>query len=102
MLASENILQNGENSRNVTGLRHFRNLAILDVTNTDERIEALSGLLSSFRASHGLEVLLESRHEEWQESSDNLGILDKLAHVVNNDGGLSFDRSLTLLKTTLK
>ena len=47
-------------------------------------------------------VLLKRGHETGQESGDNLGVLDKLAHVVDNDGRLTLDGSLALDETTLK
>ena len=63
---------------------------------------ALLGLLTSLGISQVVVVLVESRHQLGQERSDNLRVLDKLAHVVDNDSRLSLDGGLTLSKTTLE
>lgn len=86
----------------VTRLLDLRSLAVLDVTDTDEGVETLAGLLTSLGVSQVVVVLLKRGHETGQESGDNLGVLDKLAHVVDNDGRLTLDGSLALDETTLK
>src|ERR1700743_3116813 len=65
-------------------------------------VQTLFGLLAGFRISHVLIVFRERRHQLRQEGRNDLRILDKLAHVVNNDSRLSLDSSLTLGQTTLQ
>ena len=60
------------------------------------------GLVTSFWISQILVVLGETWHELWQEGGNNVWILDKLAHVVDNDGRLSLNGSLTLGETTIQ
>jgi len=62
----------------------------------------LLGLFTSLRVGESLVVLVEGRHQLRQERSDDLRILDKLTHVVDDDSRLTLDGSLTLSKTTLK
>jgi len=102
VLVAEKLLEVTKNSGNLTGLGRLWNLAIDDTTNTAEGVKTLLGLLTSLRVGDGLVVLGQSWHQAWQESSDNVRVLNKLAHVVDNDGRLSLNGSLTLGKTTLK
>lgn len=85
------------------GIGDLWDLAIwTNITNTLESIETTFGNGASFGIGNGVEVLLETGHELRQERSDNLRILDELAHVVDNDGGFTLDSSLTLSEATLE
>lgn len=100
--AGDDVLEVARNGGDVTVLGDLGDLAVLDVTNTDKGIQSLLGLLTSLGVGKVVVVLLERRHELGQESSDNLGVLDKLAHVVDNDSRLTLDGSLALNETTLE
>jgi hypothetical protein len=95
-------LQVAGNGLDITILGDLGNLAVLNVTDTDEGVETLAGLLTGLGVSEVVVVLLERRHQLGQESGDNLGVLDKLAHVVDNDSSLTLDGSLALNETTLE
>jgi hypothetical protein len=101
-LVTEDGLEVGSNGSQITILGNLRSLAVLDVTNTAQGVKSLLGLLTSLGVSEVVVVVVKSGHQLGQERSDNLGILDKLAHVVDNDGRLSLDGGLTLVKTTLE
>lgn len=100
--ARDDVLEVTSNGGDVTVLGDLRDLAVLDVTDTGESVQSLLGLLTGLGVSQVVVVLLQSRHQLGQESGDNLGVLDKLAHVVDDDSRLTLDGSLTLDKTTLK
>ena len=102
VLGGKDSLQVASNGGNVAVPLELGDLAILDGTDTDEGVETLAGLLTGLGVSKVVVVLLKSRHELGQESGDNLGVLDKLAHVVNDDSSLTLDGSLALDETTLK
>jgi hypothetical protein len=102
VLAGEDVNENGLDSGDITGVGDLGDLSILDGTNTDKSIETLLSLLTSLRISQVLVVLGQTRHKLWQERGDNVGILDKLAHVVDDNGRLSLDSSLTLSETTIE
>jgi hypothetical protein len=101
-LGWHNILELAGNGGNVTILGQLGDLAVLNVTDTDKSVETLAGLLTSLGVSQVVVVLLKRRHQLGQESGNNLGILDKLAHVVDNDSSLTLDGSLALNETTLE
>ena len=102
VLGRKDRLEVAGNGGDVTVPLKLGDLAVLDSTDTDEGVETLAGLLTSLGIGKVVVVLLKSGHELGQESSDNLGVLDKLAHVVNDDGSLTLDGSLALNETTLK
>ena len=96
-------LEVGENGLDVSGVGWLWDLAIgTNGTDTLEGVESLLGFLTSLRISQVLVVLDNGWHELWQESGDDVWILDQLTHVVNNDGGLALNGSLALTKTTLQ
>jgi len=102
VLGGQDVLELASDGGDVALLGNLRNLAVLDVTNTDEGVETLAGLLTGLWVSEVVVVLLERRHQLGQESGDNLGVFDKLAHVVDDNSCLTLDGSLTLNKTTLE
>jgi hypothetical protein len=102
VLRLEDLLDDGRDGGNVTSVRDLRNLAILDVSNTDQGVETLAGLLTSFGIGQVVVVPLESWHQLWQERSHNVRVFDKLAHVVNNDCRFTLDGSLALVETTVE
>jgi len=102
VLIGEKLLEVTEDGVDLTSLGGLWDLSVNDTTDTGEGVETLLGLLAGLWVSDGLVVLDQSWHQTRQESSDNVRVLDKLAHVVNNDSGLSLDGSLTLGKTTLE
>ncbi|CEI62809.1 unnamed protein product [Fusarium venenatum] len=89
---------------NVDGTREggLRDDTVLDVTNTGEGVKSLLGLLTGLGISQVVVVLLETWHHLGQERSDNVGIVDELAHVVNDNSGLSLDSGITLSQTTIQ
>ena len=101
-LVTQDLLEDTSDGVDVTSGGDLGDLAVLDITNTVEGIESLLGLLTSLRVGQSLEVLLETGHQLGQEGSDDLRVLDKLAHVVNNDGRLTLDGSVTLDETTVQ
>ena len=102
MLRRKNVLELVLDGLDVTIVGDLRDLAVLDVTNTDQGVKTLLGLLTGFWVGHVLVVGVKLRHQLRQERGNDVGVLDKLAHVVDNDSGLSLDWRLTLLETTLK
>uniref|UniRef100_A0A098DMI5 Uncharacterized protein n=1 Tax=Gibberella zeae (strain ATCC MYA-4620 / CBS 123657 / FGSC 9075 / NRRL 31084 / PH-1) TaxID=229533 RepID=A0A098DMI5_GIBZE len=99
----------GESSGNLglddvdgTGEGGLRDDAVLDVTNAGKGVKSLLGLVTSLGVSQVLVVLLETWHHLGQERSDNVGIVDELAHVVDNNSGLSLDSGVTLSQTTIQ
>lgn len=94
--------KDSSNGIDIASLGDLWDLAVLDVADTGERLDSLLGLLTSLWISESLEVLLQSRHELWQEGSDDVWILDKLAHVVDNDSSLTLDWGVALSETTLE
>jgi len=101
-LGLQNLLEDRRDGGDVTGVGDLGDLAILDITDTDESVQGLSGLLTGLGVGQSLVVLLQSRHQLGQEGSDDLRVLDELAHVVDNDGRLTLDGSLTLDETTVQ
>lgn len=102
VLAGEDLLEVAHDGRDIAVVLDLRDLAVNDVTNADEGVESLLGLLTSLGISQVLEVLLESGHHLGQERSNNVGVIDELAHVVNDDSRLTLDSGLALSKTTVK
>jgi hypothetical protein len=102
VLRGKNSLQVASNGGNVTEALKLGDLAVLDSTDTDEGVKGLASLLTGLGVGKVVVVLLKRRHELGQESGHNLGVLDKLAHVVDDDGSLTLDGSLALDETTLK
>ncbi|KXT07235.1 hypothetical protein AC578_2421 [Pseudocercospora eumusae] len=102
VLVAEDVLELRDDRGNVAGVGDFWNLAILDIADTDKSVKTLLGLLTGFRISQVVVVLGELWHQLWQESGNNVGVLDKLAHVVDDDGGFTLDGGLALLETTLE
>lgn len=96
-------LEVAENGLDVAGVGWLWNLAIgTNGTDTLEGVKSLLGLLTGLRISQVLVVLDNSWHQLWQESGDDVWILDQLTHVVDNDGGFTLDGGLALTKTTLQ
>lgn len=102
VLDSNDLLEEGKDGGDITGVGDLWDLVVDDGTDTLEGVETLLGLLTSLGISQVLVVLLQSWHQLWQERSDDVWILDELAHVVDNDGRLTLDGGLTLTKTTLQ
>ena len=101
-LVTQDFLKDTSDGLGVTGGGDLGDLAVLDITDTVEGLKSLVGLLTSLRVGQSLKVLLETGHQLGQEGSDDLRVLDKLAHVVNNDGRLTLDGSVTLDETTVQ
>ena len=103
VLRGEEVGELLEDGLNVTSLGDLGELAVLtNVTDTLEGGKTLLGLLTSLRVSQVVVVVGKLGHELGQERGNNVGVLDKLAHVVDNDGGFTLDGGLALLKTTLE
>ncbi|SPQ23864.1 1521e1a3-eedc-455a-b5da-4054f20718a4 [Thermothielavioides terrestris] len=102
MLAREHVLQVAHDGGNVTVVAHLGNLAIDDVADADQSVESLLGLLAGLGIGKVFVVLLEARHHLRQERSDDVGIVDELAHVVDDDGRLALDGGVTLGETTVE
>lgn len=102
VLGRENVLEVTQDDLDLTVVGGLRDLAVLDVTNTDEGVQSLLCLATSLRVSQVVVVLVQSRPHLGQERVDNVGVVDKLAHVVNDDSRLSLDGGLTLGQTTVQ
>ena len=102
VLGREDVLEDLKDGGNITSMRNLGDLAILDRTDTDQGIKTLLGLLTSLGVGEGLVVLGQARHQLGQERGYDIGVLNKLAHVVYNDGRLSLDSSLALSETTIE
>lgn len=102
VLGLENLLEDTCDGGDVTSGGDLGDLAVLDITDANQGVQTLASLLTSLRVGKSVVVLLEGGHQLGQERSDNLGVLDELAHVVDNDSGLTLDGSLTLNETTVK
>ncbi|GJC94463.1 hypothetical protein ColKHC_03289 [Colletotrichum higginsianum] len=102
VLGGDGLLELGEDDVQVGVVADLGDLAIDDVADTGKGVEGLLGLLTGLGVGQVVVVLLETRHHLGQERSDNVGVVDELAHVVDNDGGLTLDGSLALGKTTVK
>lgn len=100
--AGNNVLEVTSNGADVAILGDLGDLAVLNVTNTDKSVQSLLGLLTGLGVSQVVVVLLKRGHQLGQESRNNLGVLDELAHVVDDDSRLTLDGSLALNETTLK
>ncbi|KAK1245414.1 hypothetical protein MKX08_005043 [Trichoderma sp. CBMAI-0020] len=98
----KDLLGLGKDDVDITVVADLGDLAIDDVTDTVQGVKSLLGLLTSLGVSQVVVVLLETWHHLGQERSDNVGVIDQLAHVVDNDGRLSLDGSLTLSETTIQ
>ena len=94
--------EGGSDGGDVAGRGNLGDLAINDMTNTDESLKTLLGLLTGLGIGEGLVVLLEGGHQLGQERGDNLGVLDELGHVVDDDSGLALDGGLTQSETTFE
>jgi len=102
VLAGKDLLEVTHDGSDIAVVLNLGDLAVNDVTNADKGVESLLGLLTSLGISQVLVVLLESGHHLGQERSNNVGVVDELAHVVNDDSSLTLDGGLTLSKTTVK
>ncbi|TLD24339.1 hypothetical protein PspLS_06344 [Pyricularia sp. CBS 133598] len=102
LLAGKSVTNVGSDGSNVTIVAALGNLAINDVTDAGQSVKTLLGLLTSLGVGHVLEVLLQVGHEPGKEGRDDVGVVDELAHVVDDDSSLTLDGSVTLLKTTLQ
>ncbi|KAH6610128.1 hypothetical protein Trco_000148 [Trichoderma cornu-damae] len=98
----QDLLELGEDDADIAVVADLGDLAVLDVADAVQGVEGLLGLLTGLGVGQVVEVLLETRHHLGQEGSDDVGVVDKLAHVVDDDGGLSLDGGLTLSKTTIQ
>lgn len=65
-----------------------------------QRLLRSSNDISGLWIGHTLEGLLQVSLEGTHEWSEQTGVLDQLGHVVDNDGGLSLDWSLSRVETT--
>ena len=102
VLARKDLLQVSEDGGNIAVVLHLGDLAIDNVSDAGKGVEGLLGLLTSLGISEVVVVLLQAGHHLGQEGSDDVGIVDELAHVVNNDGSLTLDGGLALGKTTIE
>ncbi|ROW16830.1 hypothetical protein VPNG_01505 [Cytospora leucostoma] len=102
VLGSQDVLEVSQDNVDLTVVGRLGDLAVLNVTDTLKGLESLLGLSTGLGVSKGLVVLLQTRQHLGQERSNHVGVVDKLAHVVNNDGRLSLDGSLALAETTVK
>ena len=103
VLGAEDALELLTDGLDVTSLGNLGELAVVaNVTDTLEGGKTLLGLLTGLGVSQVVVVVGKLGHELGQERGNNVGVLDKLAHVVNNDGGFTLDGGLALLKTTLE
>lgn len=102
VLDSNDLLEDGLDGGDGTGVGGLWDLAIDDGTDTGKGVKTLLGLLTSLGVSQVLVVLSETRHQLGQESGNDVGVLDKLAHVVDDNGGFTLDSSLALVKTTIE
>ena len=102
VLGSNDLLENLEDDRGFTSRGRLGDNAVLDVTDTGQSLDGVLDLAAGLGVGDVLVVLGETRHELGQERSNDIGILDKLAHVVDNDSSLSLDDGVTLSETTLE
>ncbi|KAF1733277.1 hypothetical protein CRV24_007176 [Beauveria bassiana] len=102
VLGSEDVLDLGKDDVEGTVILGLGDDTVLDVTDTGKGVERLLGLFTGLGVSQVVVVLLETGHHLGQEGSNNVGVVDELAHVVDNDGGFTLDGSLTLGKTTVE
>lgn len=102
VLSRKNGLEVTQNDLDLAVVRRLRDLAVLDVTNTYKGVQSLLGLATGLRVSQVVVVLVQGRPHLGQEGVDDVGVVDKLAHVVNNDSRLSLDGSLALGQTTVQ
>lgn len=102
VLDSNDLLEDGKDGGDGTSVGWLWDLAIDDGTDTGKGVKTLLGLLTCLGVSQVLVVLGETGHQLWQESGNNVGVLDKLAHVVDDDGGFTLDGGLALGKTTIQ
>ena len=102
LATSKDLLEVVKDDLDVAVVLGLGDLAINDVTNAGDGVKSLLGLLTSLGISQVLVVLLETGHHLGQERSDDVGVVDELAHVVNNDSRLALDGGLTLSETTVK
>lgn len=101
-LVADNLLHDTGNGLDVTVLGNLGGLAVDDVTDTGKGLDGLLSLATSLGVGKVVAVAVEGGEKLGQERGNNVGVLDKLAHVVDNDGRLTLDGSLTLVETTLK
>jgi len=101
-LGGEGSLNLGQDDVDSTRVGRLRDDTVLDVTNTGEGVKSLLGLVASLGVSQVLVVLLETWHHLGQERSNDVGVVDELAHVIDNDGGLTLDSGVTLSETTIQ
>ncbi|OAR01280.1 hypothetical protein LLEC1_01199 [Akanthomyces lecanii] len=102
VLGGEDILDLGQDDVEGTVLLGLGDDAILDVADAGKGVEGLLGLLTGLGVSQVVVVLLEAGHHLGQERSDDVGVVDELAHVVDNDGRFTLDGGLTLSETTIQ
>ncbi|KUI63666.1 hypothetical protein VM1G_12020 [Cytospora mali] len=102
VLGRQDLLKVGQDNFDLAVVGRLGDLAVLDVTDTLNGLESLLSLSTRLGISQVLVVLLQTWQHLGQERSNNVGVVDKLAHVVNNDSRLSLDGSLTLSQTTVK
>lgn len=102
VLGRESGLEVSQDDLDLTVVGGLGNDAVLDVTDTGQGVQSLLRLATGLRISQVVVVLVQSRPHLRQEGVDDVGVVDKLAHVVNNDSRLSLDGSLTLGQTTVQ
>ncbi|TFB05190.1 hypothetical protein CCMA1212_003081 [Trichoderma ghanense] len=96
----QDLLELGKDDLDIAVVAGLGDLAVDDVADTAKGVEGLLGLLTSLGIGKGVVVLLEAGNHLVQEGSDDVGVVDELAHVVNNDSRLSLDGGVVLLETT--
>lgn len=102
VLVGKDLLEDTSDSGGITSGGDLGDLAVLDITNTDKSLKGLIGLLTSFGVGQSLVVLLEAGHQLGQEGSDDLRVVHKLTHIIDDDGRLTLDGSVTFNETTVQ
>lgn len=102
VLAAKDLLKVAKDDVDIAGVASLGDFAIDNVTNAGKGVKSLLGLLTGLRISEVVVVLLETGHHLGQERSNDVGVVDELAHVVDNDSGLTLDGGVALSKTTIK
>lgn len=102
LVGLEELLEDGKVDLGVTGGGDLGDLVVNNLTDSLKSLEGSEGNLSGLGVGNVGVVGLEGGVELAQERSNNLGIVDKLTHVIDNDGGLSLDGGVSLGKTSRK
>jgi hypothetical protein len=96
----EQLLEDGKVDLGVTGGGNLGDLVVNNLTNSLQGVESSQSNVSSLGVGNVGVVSLESGVKGLKEGSNNLGVVDQLTHVIDNDGGLSLDGGVSLSKTS--